>query len=123
MNYIDVVIENNSRHTDVFYTYSTSQDLKIGQKVYLTFGKGDRKKNGYVLKKDIIPDCPLDKIKDITCIDEDVYLSDEMVATINFMKTRYGIKYIDAVKCFVPKGKKPKEGKEKEPYKDRKSVV
>lgn len=34
------------------------------------------------------------------------------------MKHRYGIKYYDAFKCFTIKGKAPKEGKEKEPYKN-----
>lgn len=33
------------------------------------------------------------------------------------MKQRYGIKYHDAFRCFVPTGKAPKAGKEKEPYK------
>ena len=33
------------------------------------------------------------------------------------MKQRYGIKYYDAIRCFIAPGKPPKEGKEKEPYK------
>ena len=37
------------------------------------------------------------------------------------MKQRYGIRYFDCVKCFVPNGKPPKAGKEKEPYKNLKA--
>lgn len=118
MNYVDVVIENNSRHTDLFYSYGTTEDLNIGQRVGVTFGKGNREKIGYVFRKNVTPDCPLEKVKNIASIDENIYLNEEIISTINFMKTRYGIKYVDGVKCFIPKGKMPKEGKEKEPYKD-----
>ena len=34
------------------------------------------------------------------------------------MKQRYGIKYHDAFRCFIPGGKPPRPGKEKTPYKD-----
>ncbi|MBQ1407379.1 MAG: DEAD/DEAH box helicase family protein, partial [Eubacterium sp.] len=44
-------------------------------------------------------------------------MTPEMVRTSEWMRMRYGIKYIDAIKCFVPNGKPAKEGKEKEPYK------
>ena len=41
-----------------------------------------------------------------------------MVKTALWMKQRYGIKYHDAFRCFIPGGKPPRPGKEKTPYKD-----
>ena len=34
------------------------------------------------------------------------------------MRQRYGIKYLDGLKCFIPNGKPARPGKEKEPYRD-----
>ncbi|MBR3212149.1 MAG: DEAD/DEAH box helicase family protein, partial [Firmicutes bacterium] len=35
------------------------------------------------------------------------------------MRQRYGIKYIDAVRCFLPKGRSARAGKVKDPLKER----
>ncbi len=118
MKYINVVVDNNSRHTDGYYTYGTEENLRVGQRVVISFGKGARLKHGYVFQTQVVPDCPLNKIKEVKEVDKDVWLSEEMISTIKWMKARYGIKYLDGIKCFVPNGKLAKEGKEKEPYKD-----
>ncbi|MEF9922169.1 MAG: primosomal protein N' [Anaerovoracaceae bacterium] len=118
MKYVNVVVDNNSKHTDTFYTYGTEKDLAIGQRVFVPFNRGNKVMAGYVFEVDVTPSCELSKIKQIERVDEDVYLSAETIETATWMKKRYGIKYLDGIKCFVPTGKIPKKGKEKEPYKD-----
>ena len=121
MKYANVVVENKSRHTDMFFTYACG-DFAVctGDKVKIPFGKGNRSKVGFVFGTADAADCPEEKIKPIEGIDEAGSLNEEMIKTAAWMKTRYAITYSDAINCFTVAGKPPKEGKEKEPYKNLK---
>lgn len=121
MKYANVVVENKSRHTDMFFTYACGDfAVCIGNKVRVPFGKGNRSKVGFVFGTADAADCPEEKIKPIEGIDEAGSLNEEMIKTAAWMKTRYAITYSDAINCFTVAGKPPKEGKEKEPYKNLK---
>ena len=117
MKYINVIIDHNSRHTDNFFTYRTDLPAKKGSLVQVPFNRGNKLKTAYVFEEDVIPDCDPAIVKEVTSLNEHVSLTEEIIDTCQWMKARYGIKYQDAVKCFVPNGKPAKEGKEKEPYK------
>ena len=125
MNYVNVVIENNTRYTDSFYTYGCDFDVKIGDVLRVPFNKGNTEKRGYVFEVINASDIKIDlsKIKNAIGLDEDISLTEEIILTSRWMKTRYGVKYIDAIKSFVPKGKRPKEGKEKRPLKEIKEEL
>lgn len=118
MKYAKLVIENRSRHTDRLYTYRCADDIRIGQVVKVPFSKGDTKRRGFVFE--IMDDCDLDesKLKEISETEDDISLSEEMIETAIWMRQRYGIKYLDAVNCFIPRGKAAKKGKEKNPLSD-----
>lgn len=118
MKYINVIIDHNSKHTDNFFTYRTDLPVKRGDLVQVPFNRGNKLKTAYVFDDNATPDCNPEIIKEVVSIDEHISLTDEIMDTCLWMKSRYGIKYQDAVKCFVPNGKPAKEGKEKEPYKD-----
>lgn len=116
MFYADLVIDHNSRHTDELYTYASEEPLCIGQRVLVTFGTGKSQKFGYVFAVDVEPSIDPKRIKTIDGIDPDISLTEEIISTISWMRQRYGIKYLDGVRCFVPQGKPPAPGKNKEPY-------
>ena len=118
MKYAKLVIENKSRHTDRLYTYRCADDIRIGQVVKVPFSKGDTERRGFVF--DIMDECDLDesKLKEISSVQEDISLTEEMVETAEWMRQRYGIRYLDAVNCFIPRGKAAKKGKEKNPLND-----
>lgn len=118
MKYINVIVEHNSRHTDTYYTYSAPDSVASGDVVKVSFNRGAKLKNAFVFETDVKPDCDPSKVKEIAGLNPDISLNREMVETCIWMKRRYGIKYLDAVSCFVPKGKPARAGKEKEPYKD-----
>lgn len=101
-----------------FFTYKSPVDIRPGDLVTVPFGSGDREKKAIVCGTPTKIDCPSDKLKTISEVVERGFLSEEAVKTAVWMKQRYGIKYHDAFRCFVPTGKAPKAGKEKEPYKD-----
>ena len=120
MKYLDVVVENKGKHTDSLFTYRApdTMQLKIGDKVWVPFGKGNKTKAGFVHAFVQEPGCPPDKIKDVAGVDADSSLNPEIMKTAAWMKQRYAITYSDAISCFCVKGKPPREGKEKEPYRD-----
>ena len=118
MKYINVVVEHSSRHTDTYYTYAAPEEVKTGDVVQVSFSRRSRPINAFVFEDEAEPDCEPSKIKEIAGLNPDISLNREMIETCIWMKRRYGIKYMDAVRCFVPGGKPSKAGKEKEPYKD-----
>ena len=120
MKYINVIIDHNSRHTDNFFTYKTNLPVKKGDLVQVPFNRGNKVKTAYVFDVDVAPDCDPSIIKEVVQLNPHISLTEEIMDTCRWMKSRYGIKYQDAVKCFVPSGKPAKAGKEKEPYKDEK---
>lgn len=128
--YVNVVIENNTRYTDSFFTYRCHEglpEIKVGDVVRVPFGRGNKELRAYVFEEVELDESQaeeskgkeskvdIEKIKEIKAIDEDISLTPEIIMTSRWMKMRYGVKYIDAIKCFVPPGKPTKTGKEKRP--------
>ena len=118
MKYINVVVDNKSKYTDALFTYKGVEGVAIGDLVALPFGTHNKEKTGIVCGFTDTLEFDEDKVKAILYIKEKNFLSEEIVKTALWMKQRYSIKYYDALKCFIPNGKPPKEGKEKEPYKN-----
>ena len=121
MYYYDLIVENKSRHTDELYTYGAEEKLAAGSVVSVRFGKGKTPKRGFVVRENPAPSFDLTRIKPILAVDEGLCLTEEMIDTCLWMRQRYGIRYMDGIQCFVPKGKPPKPGKEKRPYRNVKA--
>jgi primosomal protein N' (replication factor Y) len=119
MKYINVVIDNNSDHTDNLYTYCCEDDrVKVGSKVYVPFARGNRIRDAYVFQIVDSPPEEIKGIKKIVSVDSEISLSEEVISTCAWMKNRYLCRYIDAIKCFTPSGTSSKRGKVRTPYKD-----
>ena len=119
MKYVNVVIDNNTDHTDNLYTYLCEDDsVKAGDKVFVPFARGNRIRDAYVFQvADRLPE-EIKGIKTVAGIDPDISLSQEAVATCVWMKRQYLCRYIDAIKCFTPAGTPSKRGKVRTPYKE-----
>ncbi len=122
MQYVDLVIDNNTDSTDMLYTYGCEdENIAVGDKVRVSFAKSRSLRDGYVFAVSAEPPEALkniDKLKYIDSIDEDVSLTEEAVRSCEWMRRRYLCRYIEAVKCFTPAGEKSKRGKKRNPYKD-----
>ena len=113
MKYVDVVIDNKSEYMDSFFTYSAPDDINVGDKVTIPLARKSKDVDGYVVSIDTVPSVELDKIKGITGIEKDKSLTPEIIDTAIWMKSRYGVKYIDAIKMFDVTGKRiPKQSRE-----------
>lgn len=118
--FADIVVDNKAQSTDSFYTYKVPENVGVGAKVTVMFGVRKKPIDGYVVRLNPSPKFDTSKIRLIDSYDESRALSSEMIETAMWMRQRYGIKYIDAIKMFVVSGKKEsmsknesvKEGKE-----------
>ncbi len=117
MKYVDLVIDNKSEKTDQFYTYGCEDDsVRPGNKVYVTFGRGSSLREAYVFDVHEEAGQEIKGLKYVEKTDDEVSLTEEMISTCVWMKRRYLCKYIDAVRCFIPVGKKSARGKTRTPY-------
>ena len=114
MQYIDVVIENKSQYTDNFYTYSAPDDVRVGGRVEVPFARQKKALPGYCVRTRVTPSFDASKIKEIADYYHERSLNEEMVDTALWMRKRYGVKYIDALKMFEAPGKRPAKKEEDE---------
>ncbi len=107
MKYVKIIIETKTRNTDMMYTYLAPDTVKVGDFAYVPFGNANKLRRGLIIE--ILDDSDLDKrkVKTVDHVDEIVSLSEEMITTCMWMRQRYGIKYYDAISCFMPKGNLP----------------
>ncbi|MBE5034913.1 replication restart helicase PriA [Gallibacter intestinalis] len=116
MKYVDVVIDNKNDNTDTLYTYGCPiENVETGSKVYVPFNRGNKIKEAYVFSVRDDLEKEIANLKTVEEIDEDVYLTEEAVTTVKWMRKRYFCRYIDAVKLFLPVGSKAKRREIKEP--------
>ncbi|MBF1341750.1 MAG: primosomal protein N' [Mogibacterium diversum] len=110
MKYVDVVIDNKSEYMDSFFTYMAPDYINVGDKVTIPLARKQKGAEGYVVSIDTVPGIEADKVKEIIGIDKDRSLTPEIIDTAIWMKSRYGVKYIDAIRMFDVTGKRvPKQ--------------
>lgn len=112
MQYINAVIDNKSQYTDNFYTYSAPDEVRIGARVEVPFAGRKKTVPAYCVNTAVTPDYDESKIKEIAEYNPERSLNEEMVDTALWMRKRYGVKYIDALKMFETGGKRPAKEKE-----------
>lgn len=120
MKYVDLVIDNKSDKTDRLYTYGCEDDsVRVGSVVKVPFAMGNKVRTAYVAAIAEEPDEKVkSKLKMVESIDEDVSLSEEMMTTAGWIKTRYLCRFIDAITLFTPVGSKAKRREAKNPLAD-----
>lgn len=101
-----VAVENTTYSFDKIFDYSVSEefifDIKIGKRVMVPFGSGNRKRQAMVMD---IKKGSADKLKSvISVLDKEPVLTEEMVKLAEFMKDRYFCTYYDAIKTMLPAG-------------------
>ncbi|MDO4552177.1 MAG: primosomal protein N' [Bacillota bacterium] len=122
MKYVNVVIDNDSPHTDRFFTYGTElPELRPGDRVFVPFTRGNKLRPAYVFQVlDRAPEELKDasKLKMVESRDPEVSLPADGPALAAWMKERYFCRYIDGIRCFTPSGASSKRGKQRVPYQD-----
>ena len=60
-----VIVDINHADVDRVFDYAASEDIDVGQRVLVPFGKGNRPMDGCVLEMTDGTDVPSDKIKSV----------------------------------------------------------
>ncbi len=116
MKFVNIAIDNNNDNTDFLYTYGCENDeIKVGDKVYVPFAKGNKLKVGYVFGVHEKLTEEINGLKYVDSIDEEISLNQEMTETAAWMKKRYLCRYIEGINCFTPSGSPSKKGKKRIP--------
>lgn len=113
MKYINVVVDNKAEQTDVFFTYSAPDEVTVGAKLTVPFARRRKSVDAYCVETDIQPDFDVTRIKGIDTYEPERSLTPEIIETARWMRRRYGVKYIDAIKMFTVGGKREKKDKER----------
>lgn len=101
-----VAVEKTTYTFDKIFDYAVPEFLcskaKIGARVLVPFGRGNRKRQGIIFE---IQNKNPDGLKSvISVLDDEPVLSSEMISMAGFMKERYFCTYYDAVKTMLPTG-------------------
>lgn len=110
-HYVNVVIDNKAEKTDSFFTYSAPDEVGVGAKLTVSFGTRRKTVDAYCVEADVRPECDDSRIKEIESYDPERSLTAEIIDTAKWMRQRYGVKYIDAIKMFTVNGKRELKNK------------
>ena len=110
-----VIVNNNSYHTDQIYDYRIPEPLlesvEIGMRVIVPFGRGNRRLEAYIMNIKTIEKSN-HRLKEILFpIDNKAILDNKQIKMILWLKKRYLCKYMEAIQCLLPAGIINKEKK------------
>ena len=103
----EVIVDDTSRSVDRLFHYEIPSDMqeqiKIGMRVEVPFGFGNRKKNGFVVGFSEKSDVP--HLKAIArTIDREPVINEESAALAKWIRSRYFCSFWEALRLFVPPG-------------------
>lgn len=103
-----IIINHEALATDRIYTYGIPEkmNLRIGQKVRIPFGSGNRKLDGFVvaLHDDENLAYDMTKMKEIFSADPEVYFEEKDLPLMDEIRKSYMATYLDVIKLMIPRG-------------------
>lgn len=106
--YAGIIVNNDSVQVDRIFTYKIPENLlgklKIGHRVKIPFGKGNRNIDGFVVElyKNCENICRLKSINHIC--DEFTVIREKDIELIKKMREKYLCTYLECIKMFLPTG-------------------
>ena len=102
-----VIINSNTLSTDRLYDYLVpsclDEELKVGMRVKVPFGRGNKFQEAYVYE--IVQKSECEELKSISdIVSNKVYFGKKEVDLMEFMRHRYFCSYMSAIRSFVPAG-------------------
>lgn len=105
--YVEVLINNQSKNTDTFYTYHVPLELRdsveMGKRVIVSFGNHKKNIDALIINIKNEIDFDKSKVKEILGIYDSISLLNEDLYKLGFwIRNRYVCKYIDIFNLFIP---------------------
>ena len=106
MLYADIIVDISNENLDKTYQYKIPEylqtSIQIGMPVWITFGNGNRKLQGYVVGLSNIPKIELWRIKEIQdVIENGIKIESRMIALAYWMKEQFGGTMNDALRTVL----------------------
>ena len=101
----EVIVNHRSRKVDKAFDYliPDGMDVKIGSCVIVSFGAGDKRREGYVVAIKESSDAL--RLKSIIRISREIQLFDEkQLKLIKWLRDKYLVTYLDAIHLIAPSG-------------------
>lgn len=107
MSYAQVIVDISHENVDRPFSYRIpsylEQQIVLGSKVEIPFGKGNRLITGYVVGFREQVNYEESRIKDITSVcSQEVTAEEKLISLAAFMKEKYGSTMIAALKTVLP---------------------
>lgn len=106
----EVIVNHRSRKVDKAFDYSIPEgmDIKIGSCVIVSFGAGNKQREGYVIAIKNTSDAK--RLKSIIKISKDIRIFDEkQLQLIKWIRDKYLVTYLDAIHLLAPSGTEVKQ--------------
>ncbi len=107
MKYAEVIISIAHKNVDRIFNYivpeSFEADLRIGMRVIVPFGKGNKNYEGYVIGFSKSSEIPFNKLKYIVSImDKYPIFSENTIMLAKFMREKYYTTLAECLRCIMP---------------------
>ncbi|MCR5609754.1 MAG: primosomal protein N' [Lachnospiraceae bacterium] len=107
MLFADVIVDISHESIDKIFQYKVPErlcdDITIGMKVLIPFGKGNKRINGYVVGLGSETDYEVDKIKEIINIDNNsITIENNLIKLAYYIKDTFGGTINEALKVVLP---------------------
>ena len=104
---VSVAVDQTVFHYDKPFDYLLPFDMEekgqVGCRVLVPFGRGNRKRQGIILERNVTTD--FEKLKPIASVlDDEPVLSDEMLKLVGWIREHTFCTYYDAVRLMLPAG-------------------
>jgi len=105
--YAEVIVANKCKETDRTYSYlipgEMSESVKVGSRVIVPFGMGNKQLEGYVTGIGGNISFDISRVKPIArLLDDEPVMTPALVELAGWMKEKYLSYYIDAIQAIVP---------------------
>ncbi|MFQ9981006.1 MAG: primosomal protein N' [Finegoldia magna] len=102
--YIDVIFRNKSKMTNRLYSYHSNEEVEIGMRVIVPFGKSNINKLALVVRINENPNQDIDYKEIISVVDLNPIVTQESIDIAFFMIDKYLSDYSSAFQTILPPG-------------------
>ena len=102
--YIDVIFRNKSKMTNRLYSYHSNEEVEVGMRVIVPFGKSNINKLALVVRVNENPNQDIDYKEIISVVDLNPIVTQESIDIAFFMIDKYLSDYSSAFQTILPPG-------------------
>ena len=101
MRIAEVIVDISTSSIDKIFDYECDENIKVGQRVFVPFGK--QTIQGFVINIKDNTTCDLNKLKKVTSsVEDEVVILPELIDLMRDMQKRFHLRMVDILRLFIP---------------------